>query len=147
MDYLGNPKLALARQVINYTKSQKLEIIPLKTIRADKRKFNEEKEWLTSRKIQKPDNQVTEYLIESGMRMRVKKYKPDFVIVHTTRMGAFRGTPHKTIVDERGILEKYLPNTIEKMRRRQIIRRARNIRKIRKKTKTNNKKTLNKSIK
>ncbi len=133
MDYVGNPKLALAKQLINYAKSRKLVIIPLKTVRADMRKFSEEQEWLTSRKLERPDNQATEYLIESGMRMRVKKFKPDFVIVHAARMGAFRGIPHRIGIDERGVLEKYLPNTIEKMRRRQIIRRARNIKKIRKK--------------
>lgn len=132
MDYVGNPKLALAKQLINYAKSRKLVIIPLKTVRADMRKFNEEQEWLTSRKLERPDNQATEYLIESGMRMRVKKFRPDFVIVHAARMGIFNGIPHHTVIDDRGFLEKHSQNLMDRMRKRQAIRRARNIRKIRK---------------
>ncbi|HNV01478.1 MAG TPA: hypothetical protein PKK60_03565 [archaeon] len=76
MDYIGNPKLALAREIINYAKKQKLNIIPLKTPRANNRRVSEENEWIHSRTIKEKDNQVSEYLIESGMRMRVKKQQP-----------------------------------------------------------------------
>ncbi len=131
-DYIGNPKLALARQVIAYAREQKLKIIPLKVARADKRRVREEKEWLTSKMMKKPDGQATEYLIESGIKMRVKKFQPNFVIVNAARMSIFNGIPHHTVIDDRGFLEKHSQNLMDRMRKRQILRRARNIKKIRK---------------
>lgn len=95
-------------------KYKKQELDRLEKSRTQKINLNGERRLFTPENLakEKQIRDTAEYLKEQSILITTKNRKPDFVIVKATRTNLFRNLPHKILIDDRSLIERFLPGQV-----------------------------------
>lgn len=137
-EYVSDPKRQLELVVFNdfvaeYARKRNITLLPLEVRRAKlvyarhretsnfaKATGNFSKFFRAERALEK-----AALIRETGFKLRVKKIQPDYVIVGVNHIGAFKGMPHKIVMNEKRFAQTISPRVKKIFRLRELSRKRR----------------------